>query len=96
MAGDLFLPPVPFHLIFLQKEWKHPDWRSLDSSVFTLPSDQVKNVNVAFETMVSAPQVGGGNEKLADLLAGVAGHLCQVTCFNPSISFVKLCKELYN
>ena len=46
--------------------------------------------------MVFAPQVGVDNEKLADLLAGVAGHLCQVTCFNPSISFVKLCKELYN
>ena len=46
--------------------------------------------------MVFMPQVGGDNEKLAGLLAGVAGHLCQVTCFNPSISFIKLCKELYN
>ena len=44
--------------------------------------------------MVFMPQVGGDNEKLAGLLAGVAGHLCQVTCFNPSKSFIKLCKEL--
>ena len=39
--------------------------------------------------MVFMPQVGGDNEKLADLLAGVAGHLCQVTCFNPSSSYAK-------
>ena len=38
----ILLPLVPCQLIVLQKEWKHPDWRSLDSSVFTLPSDQVK------------------------------------------------------
>ena len=39
--------------------------------------------------MVFMPQVGGDNEKLAGLLAGVAGHLCQVTCFNLSSSYAK-------
>ena len=40
-------------------------------------------------TDVFKAQVGGDNVKLADLLAGVAGHLCQVTCFNLSSSCAK-------
>ena len=64
----------------------------MDASVFTLPCDQVTKTAFVSITIIQhnvyraqiIPKLlsqvgpGGDNEKLADLLAGVADHLCQV------------------